>query len=82
MDLSKEIEVAKKAAVEAGAAIMDVYTNAEDMQITYKDGDMPLTAADKASNKIIVDALRAAFPDYAILSEEEKDDLSRLGSHY
>ena len=82
MDLSKEIEVAKKAAVEAGAAIMDVYTNAEDMQITYKDGDMPLTAADKASNKIIVDALRAAFPDYAILSEEEKDDLSRLDNDY
>ena len=82
MNLEKELEVAKKAAIEAGYAIMDVYENAEDMEITYKDGDMPLTAADKASNKIIVDALRQAFPSYAILSEEEKDDLERLNNDY
>ncbi len=53
MDLQREMEISKKAAIEAGLAIMDIYNNAEDMQITYKDGDMPLTAADKASNKII-----------------------------
>lgn len=81
-DYTMELEVAKKAAVEAGAAIMDIYDNAEDMQVTYKDGDMPLTAADKASNRIIVEALRKAFPEYSILSEEEKDDLSRLDNDY
>lgn len=78
MNWEKELALAKEIAVKAGAAIMDVYENAEDMQITYKDGDMPLTAADKASNRIIVDALREAFPSYSILSEEEKDDLARL----
>ena len=82
MNLEKELAVAKEAAVKAGYAIMDVYENAEDMQISYKDGDMPLTAADKASNRIIVDALKEAFPEYAILSEEEKDDLSRLDNDY
>lgn len=82
MDLEKELAVAKEAAVQAGYAIMDVYENAEDMQITYKDGDMPLTAADKESNRIIVDALKKAFPDYAVLSEEEKDDRSRLENDY
>jgi 3'(2'), 5'-bisphosphate nucleotidase len=82
MNLEKELEVSKKAAIEAGYAIMDVYNNAEDMEITYKDGHMPLTAADKAANRIIVKALREAFPDYAILSEEEKDDLSRLDNDY
>lgn len=82
MNLERELAVAKEAAVKAGYAIMDVYENAEDMQITYKDGDMPLTAADKASNRIIVDALKKAFPEYAILSEEEKDDLSRLNNDY
>lgn len=82
MNLEKELVVAKEAAVKAGYAIMDVYENAEDMQISYKDGDMPLTAADKASNRIIVDALKEAFPEYAILSEEEKDDLSRLDNDY
>ena len=61
MDLQRELEISKKAAIEAGLAIMDIYNNAEDMQITYKDGDMPLTAADKASNKIIVGMLKKNF---------------------
>ncbi len=82
MNLEKELAVSKEAAVKAGAAIMDVYNNASDMGITYKDGDMPLTAADKASNRIIVDALKDAFPTYSILSEEEKDDRSRLDNDY
>lgn len=74
----KELEAAKEAAIKAGIAIMEIYNNTEDMQVEYKDGDMPLTAADKASNKIIVSALREAFPAYAILSEEEKDSRERL----
>ncbi len=82
MDLQKELEVSIKASIEAGHAIMDVYNNAADMQVTYKDGDMPLTAADKASNKIIVDMLRKEFPEYSILSEEEKDDKSRLDNDF
>ncbi len=82
MDIEKILEVSKKASIEAGAAIMDIYDNATDMQITYKDGDMPLTAADKASNRIIVDALKANFPEYAVLSEEEKDNLNRLENDY
>ena len=82
MNLDKELQVCKNAAVLAGEAIMDVYYNAKDMQITYKDGDMPLTAADKAANKVIVDILKKEFPEYSILSEEEKDDMSRLENDY
>ncbi len=82
MELQKIIEVLKKVSVEAGKAIMDVYNNCEDMQIEYKEGDMPLTAADKAANAIIVDCLKKEFPEYAILSEEEKDNLSRLENDY
>lgn len=82
MNLERELEVAKVCAVEAGKAIMDIYENATDMQVTYKDGDMPLTAADKASNAIIVKALKEAFPEYAVLSEEEKDDLARLDNDF
>ncbi len=73
-----ELQVAKEAAVAAGLVIMEIYNDCDDMQVEYKDGDMPLTAADKASNRIIVDMLRREFPLYAILSEEEKDDLTRL----
>ncbi|MCX4327137.1 MAG: 3'(2'),5'-bisphosphate nucleotidase CysQ [Lachnospiraceae bacterium] len=82
MDLQRELEVSIKAAIEAGHAIMDIYNNADDMQVTYKDGDMPLTAADRASNRIIVDMLRKEFPEYSILSEEEKDDKSRLANDF
>ncbi len=40
----------------------------------------PVTAADRDANATILSALRAAFPDDAILSEESPDDLSRLGA--
>lgn len=79
---NKELDISKAAAVKAGEAIMNIYNTAEDMQIEYKDGDMPLTAADKAANRIIVDMLTESFPGYAILSEEEKDDRERLGNDY
>lgn len=82
MKLEKELAVCKEAAIKAGEAIMEVYNNATDMEITYKDGDMPLTAADKASNRLIVDVLGKEFPEYAILSEEEKDDKARLQNDY
>ncbi|MBQ3558765.1 MAG: 3'(2'),5'-bisphosphate nucleotidase CysQ [Agathobacter sp.] len=74
---TKELEIAKLAAIYAGEAIMKIY-NTADFQVEYKKDDSPLTAADKASNAIIVKLLSEAFPEYAILSEEEKDNLSRL----
>lgn len=74
----KELELSKSAAIKAGEAIMEIYNDATDMQIEYKDGNMPLTAADKASNKIIIELLKQNFPTYAILSEEEKDNKNRL----
>lgn len=78
----KELEVCKEAAVLAGKAILDIYDNAEDMSVEYKEGNMPLTAADKAANRIIVDLLKRNFPTYAVLSEEEKDNLDRLSNDY
>jgi 3'(2'), 5'-bisphosphate nucleotidase len=73
----KELDVAKRAAVLAGQAIMEVYESG-DFGIEAKSDDSPLTLADKAANRIIVDMLKAEFPSHAVLSEEEKDDLTRL----
>lgn len=73
----KELETAKKAAVMAGRAIIEVYESG-DFGIEAKSDDSPLTLADKAANRIIVDMLQREFPDHAVLSEEEKDDLRRL----
>lgn len=75
----KELEMVKKAAILAGQAIMEVYKS-EDFGVEFKDDDSPLTLADKAANRIIVDMLREAFPEYAILSEEEQDNKERLNN--
>ena len=81
MKYMRELEVAKKAAVLAGEAIMEVYGN-EDFSVKYKSDDSPLTEADKRANDIIVEMLKSEFPDYAILSEESADDKSRLDNDY
>ncbi len=73
----KELEIAKKAAVLAGRAIMEIYES-DDFGIEAKDDDSPLTMADKAANRIIVDMLKEHFPEHAVLSEEEQDDYGRL----
>lgn len=80
MDLIKELETAKLCAVEAGKAIMEIYNDFNDLQVEYKKDHSPLTTADKAANRIIVDALRKNFPTYAVLSEEEKDNHERLNN--
>ncbi len=52
----------------AGAAIMKVY--AEDFSVEHKDDRSPLTAADLAAHRLIVDGLTALTPDLPVLSEE------------
>ncbi|MCR4842180.1 MAG: 3'(2'),5'-bisphosphate nucleotidase CysQ [Eubacterium sp.] len=75
---NKELEVAKEAAVRAGIEIKRIYEENPDIEVDRKADNSPLTIADKASNAIIVEALREAFPGHSILSEEEKDDRKRL----
>ncbi len=78
MDLEKVEELCCRLAVQAGEAIMEIYEDEEKTDISYKQDHSPLTAADRASNAIIVEGLKAAFPDAAVLSEEEKDNRERL----
>lgn len=62
------IEVAE----EAGEAILKVYNDPEKFNVEHKDDKSPLTAADKASNDVIVTRLTQHFPDIPIISEENK----------
>jgi len=62
------LEVAIRAAHAAGAEIMRVY--AEPFDVIRKDDNTPLTEADLASERVVVDMLTAAFPDIPIVSEE------------
>lgn len=82
MDWEYVLEICKEVSVAAGKKIMGIYQSyidaPENMQVEYKEEKMPLTAADKASNQLIVSRLAAEFPQAAILSEEEQDNLERL----
>lgn len=76
----KELEAMKRAALHAEKAIMEIYGKPFDVEI--KSDSSPVTAADKLADKMIREELHAAFPDYGLLTEESKDDLSRRSKDY
>jgi len=57
-------------AQQAGAAMLDIYHQAQDVEITRKDDDSPLTKADMASHKIIMKQLKKLDPETPVISEE------------
>ena len=61
---------AVRASIEAGTAIMKIYSDPEsDFEIERKADNSPLTIADRTANRIICDMLEADTP-YPVLSEE------------
>ncbi|MBV0913572.1 3'(2'),5'-bisphosphate nucleotidase CysQ [Rhodobacteraceae bacterium ASV31] len=70
MDHARLMTVIRRLALEAGDAIMDVYESA-DMGVEAKADDSPVTRADLAADRVISDGLRAAFPDIALVTEEQ-----------
>ncbi|MEE8409789.1 MAG: 3'(2'),5'-bisphosphate nucleotidase CysQ [Myxococcota bacterium] len=77
LSFSRELEVAKRLARQAGAVIMEHYRAG--VEVHYKDrGESdPVTAADRDANTLIVEGLAAAFPDDGILAEESPDTSDR-----
>jgi 3'(2'), 5'-bisphosphate nucleotidase len=73
-DKISELDIAIKAAKEAGDAILEIYEG--DYKTSTKNDDSPITDADLKSNQIIKDILSET--KHHILSEEDKDDLNRL----
>lgn len=71
-----ELETAKELALDAGAILLEFYANAPSVE--WKGKNDPVTTADRAASRFIVDELRKRFPLDGILCEEEKDDLQRL----
>jgi len=74
--LEKELETAVALAREAGVRILEFYALeiiAEE-KLGADNFTEPVTIADKTASRIIVEGLEKAFPDDAILSEEESDD--------
>jgi len=69
-----ELDIAIKAANEAGRAILEIYQG--DYETSTKNDDSPITDADLKSNEVIKEILSQT--EHQILSEEDNDDLSRL----
>lgn len=69
-----ELELASDIARQAGAIVLRHY-RAGAQADAYKDGE-PVTVADRESDAFIVRALRRAFPDDEIVSEESVERIS------
>ncbi len=76
LELTTEIEFAAKVAREAATIVNTFYVGSS--EVRYKSDDEPVTEADRSANQHILARIQAMFPDDGILSEESKDDLSRL----
>jgi 3'(2'), 5'-bisphosphate nucleotidase len=76
LDLTKEIEFAARVAREASTIVNTFYVGSS--EVRYKLHDEPVTEADRSANQHIVTRIQTHFPEDGILSEESKDDLTRL----
>lgn len=68
MDYTKELEFAKKVAIEAGEVMKKYYRG--DQHVEEKADHTPVTIADKEVNQLVIDRVRAEFPDHGLLGEE------------
>lgn len=73
-----ERERAREIVLEAAEVVLDWHKKG--FEVDYKGEDDPVTSADRAANDLILARLKEYFPDDAVLSEESRDDLSRLES--
>ena len=62
--------VMRRLALEAGDMIMDIY-EINDFSVNVKSDNSPVTAADEAADQLISAGLRAAFPNVALVTEEQ-----------
>lgn len=81
MQFDRLTEEMRRLALEAGRAIMEVYGE-DDFAVERKDDDSPVTQADLAADRIIVDGLAAAFPDVAIVTEERTETHSEEAERF
>lgn len=77
MPFEREIQVAKLLAQEAGALALDFQRTG--VTAESKSDESPVTAADRACERLIVDGIAREFPDDGVLGEEGANRESRNG---
>ncbi len=75
-NLKQNLEVVKKYVYQAGQAIFQMA--AEGFETAYKANEDPVTTADLKADSILREGLTEDFPGTGWLSEETRDDYSRL----
>jgi len=77
--LEQELETATALARLAGRSILEHYATdfVTEEKLGVDDMYEPVTIADRDASRIVVGGLESAFPEDAVLSEEEADDLER-----
>ena len=70
MDFARLEQVMRRLALEAGDVIMAIYES-PDFDVRAKSDSSPVTEADEAADRLISAGLAAAFPDTAIVTEEQ-----------
>ncbi len=73
-ELIRAIELARV----AGTEVMRLRRG--EIQVEMKPGDEPVTIADRRASEIIIEGLRAAFPDDRIISEEVEPEPGAFGA--
>jgi histidinol phosphatase-like enzyme (inositol monophosphatase family) len=66
--MDKKLQTAIRAAKAAGEVALKYFGTA--LSVEYKGDASPVTRADRECEKLIVEILRKAFPDYGVLGEE------------
>lgn len=74
----QDLDLLETTARTAGAVAMQYF--GKNPQVWMKAGDSPVTEADLAVNKHLLEALTGARPDYGWLSEESEDNEGRLAA--
>ncbi|MEM8657049.1 MAG: inositol monophosphatase family protein, partial [Pseudomonadota bacterium] len=72
MDMERLTGTLRRLALEAGDKIMEIY-GADDFDVRAKSDESPVTAADEAADALISAGLRDAFPDVALVTEEQSE---------
>lgn len=70
MEFDKMMLTLRKLALQAGDRIMEIYAD-PDFEVRSKSDDSPVTEADEAADALISAGLQAAFPDAALVTEEQ-----------
>jgi len=82
-DLEQERLIAemRRLAIAAGERIMTIYEG-PDFEVKVKSDASPVTEADEAADALISAGLRAAFPDMALVTEEQADSHAQSVSSF